>query len=203
MIYQYSRSARSPQRSLKGVTLHWMLYLSETVPFWCNAWTVSVLPADRLGVLTSDAKVSSWAESEGIPILGTPEQSDVGGSFDYLFSVANLTVLPDSLIGKARIMAINFHDGPLPDRAGSNVPAWAIIEGARSHAITWHAMIDRVDGGGILAVRRFEIRDEDTAFSLNAACYEAGLAAFGDLLDNMKSGDLHATPHEGTRRAIG
>ncbi len=153
-----------------------------------------------VGVLTSDGQISSWAESEGIPVLGTPERPDVDGAFDYLFSVANLTVLPDTLIGRARVMAINFHDGPLPDRAGSNVPAWAILDGAQTHAVTWHAMTDRVDGGGTLVSRPVHIRDGDTAFSLNAACFEAGHAAFGDLLDMMKSGDLHPIPHEGARK---
>ena len=152
-----------------------------------------------LGVITSDGQISSWAKSEGIPALGTPERPDVHGAFDYMFSVANLTVLPDSLISKARVMAINFHDGPLPDRAGSNVPAWAILEGAQSHAVTWHAMTDRVDGGGTLAVRPVVIRDGDSAFSLNAACYEAGLAAFRDLIDDIKSGGLRTISDEGMR----
>ncbi|MGK0498673.1 MAG: methionyl-tRNA formyltransferase [Oceanicoccus sp.] len=43
-------------------------------------------------------------------------------SFDYLFSITNLKILPDALLAKAKSYAINFHDGPLPRYAGLNAP---------------------------------------------------------------------------------
>ena len=83
------------------------------------------------GVITADAQIAAWAVVQGIAHLGTPEAPDLGDAgFDWLFSVANLTVLPGALIARARLGAINFHDGPLPGRAGLNVPVWAILEGA-------------------------------------------------------------------------
>ena len=63
--------------------------------------------------------------------------------FDYLFSVANLAMLPPSLLHAARLGAINFHDGPLPRFAGLNATSWALLSGATSHGITWHEMADR------------------------------------------------------------
>jgi Formyl transferase len=139
------------------------------------------------GIVTNDAQIIAWAGAEGLPHLGTAEAPDLGDiAFDYLFSVANLTVLPEALIARAGRMAINFHDGPLPGRAGLNVPVWAIIEGAETHAVTWHEMLAAVDAGRALKVRSFEVRDTDTAFSLNASCYEAGLDSFRELIANRQ-----------------
>ncbi|NJM84104.1 MAG: peptide synthetase, partial [Tabrizicola sp.] len=142
-----------------------------------------------VGVLSGDAQILAWAAEGDIPCLGTQDQHDLGDlRFDYLFSVANLTVLPDALIARARKRAINFHDGPLPQRAGLNVPVWAILAGDQSHAVTWHEMTSRVDAGHTLKSRGFPIRETDTAFSLNASCYEAGLDSFHALVDELRSG---------------
>jgi natural product biosynthesis luciferase-like monooxygenase protein len=153
-----------------------------------------------LGVITADAQIAAWAVAQGVPHLGTPEVPELGDTqFDYLFSVANLTVLPKALIARARLGAINFHDGPLPERAGLNVPVWALLEGAQSHAITWHEMEAAVDAGAALKVQSFDIEDTDTAFSLNARCYEAGLDSFRALLAELQTGLLVRQPLTGAR----
>ena len=153
-----------------------------------------------LGVITADAQIAAWARAQGIPHLGTPEAPDLGDtSFEWLFSVANLTVLPEAVIARARLGAINFHDGPLPGRAGLNVPVWAILEGAQSHAITWHDMLVAVDAGAALKVRIFDIQADDTAFSLNASCYGAGLDSFRELLAELQTGRQIRQPLTGPR----
>ena len=96
---------------------------------------------------------------------------------DVLFSIANLRIIPDAVLAKVPV-AINFHDGPLPGYAGLNVTNWALLAGEREHAITWHLMTADVDAGRIVATERFPIADDETAFSLNARCYEAALTTF-------------------------
>lgn len=153
-----------------------------------------------LGVITADAQISAWAAAQGIAHLGPPDVPELGDiHFDYLFSVANLTVLPEALITKAARGAINFHDGPLPERAGLNVPVWAIMEGAVTHAVTWHEMAAAVDAGRALKMRSFDIRDTDTAFSLNASCYEAGLDSFRELITDLQAGRETPAALTGTR----
>ncbi len=153
-----------------------------------------------LGVITGDAQIIAWAHAEGTPHLGTAEAPQLGDlQFDYLFSVANLTVLPQALILRAARRAINFHDGPLPERAGLNVPAWAIMEGATTHAVTWHEMLDAVDAGRALKTCSFEVRGTDTAFSLNASCYEAGLESFRALIPELLAGRETPMPLSGPR----
>ena len=152
------------------------------------------------GVITADAQIAAWAVAQGIAHLGTPEAPDLAGaSFDWLFSVANLTILPEALTRRARLGAINFHDGPLPGRAGLNVPVWAILDGASTHAITWHEMMAAVDTGAALKVRAFDIEPGDTAFSLNARCYEAGLDSFRELIAELQAGQQVRQPLTGAR----
>ena len=150
------------------------------------------------GIISSDTQIAEWARSKEIPVLGTPEDPKLGGlSVDWLFSVANLSVLPEELIAQAKTGAINFHDGPLPDLAGRNVPVWAILSGAEQHAVTWHEMTMQVDAGGIYRTKSFPISGAETAFSLNAKCYEVGLETFRDLLEDLFVGTLNATPQSG------
>ena len=164
------------------------------------AETFSEAGGQILGVITADAQIAAWAVAQGTPHLGTPQAPDLGDIvFDWLFSVANLTVLPENTIARAARGAINFHDGPLPGRAGLNVPVWAILEGAQAHAITWHEMLATVDTGAALKTRAFDIQDTDTAFSLNASCYEAGLDSFRELLAELQTGRQIRQPLSGTR----
>ena len=156
------------------------------------------------GIATSEPRIRAWAEAEGLTLAGTPgSPAPADAPFDYLFSVANLTVLPDALLARARRAAINFHDGPLPAYSGLNVPAWAIMAGEPRHAVTWHEMATRVDAGRILKVRPIEIADDETTFSLNAKCYEAGLAAFVELVDDIVAGRLEPREQSGARKWFG
>src|SRR5215213_11551406 len=72
-------------------------------------------------VATHSAEILAWAETSGINATRIDATSSIEipvAEFDYLFSVANLEVLPSALTGRARKLAINFHDGPLPRYAG-------------------------------------------------------------------------------------
>ena len=156
------------------------------------------------GILSEDVQVIGWAESEHIQLLGTPENPAVDSvEFDYLFSVANFKILSNTLVQKARKMAINLHDGPLPARAGVNVPSWSILENRNTHAITWYEMAKTLEPTHALKIQEFPILDTDTAFSLNARCYEAGLATFGDLVSELKQGSLKKIPLTGQRTLYG
>ena len=112
---------------------------------------------------------------------------------DVLFSIANLRIVPGDVLARVGT-AINFHDGPLPGYAGLNVTTWALLAGETEHAVTWHLMTDRVDGGDVVAVETFAIDDDETAFSLNARCYEAALASFPRVAAAIAAGSLAGQP---------
>ena len=98
-------------------------------------------------------------------------------------------------------MAINFHDAPLPAYAGLYATSWALLGAEPQHGVTWHTMEAAVDEGEILAQERFDVAVDETAFTLNAKCYEAGISSFQELVGDLESGELEPRPQgTGERR---
>jgi methionyl-tRNA formyltransferase len=81
--------------------------------------------------------------------------------------------------------AINFHDGPLPRYAGLYATSWALLHGEEQHGVSWHTMLADIDAGEILKQQLFPISAEDTAFDLNVKAYEAAIASFTELVDEL------------------
>ncbi|WP_424979908.1 MupA/Atu3671 family FMN-dependent luciferase-like monooxygenase [Leisingera sp. S232] len=151
-------------------------------------------------VVSTDADIRAWAADKGLVSLDNP--SDLTGGFDWLLSIANLTVIPDAVLAKAARGAVNFHDGPLPAYAGLNTPNWALINGEPQHGITWHLMESGVDEGDILAQRLFDVADGETAFSLNSKCYAAAMDSFGEVISQLESGDLKRQKQDLSQRRL-
>lgn len=153
--------------------------------------TVAVVASHSTDVLEA-------AEGHGTDLieLGTPEDLGpalTGKRFDVLFSVAYLHIVADEVIDQSTV-AINFHDGPLPDYAGLHVTSWAIANGETQHGVTWHHMTSAVDRGDIVAEASFPIEPADTALSLNARCFEAGAQTFSEVAQAIASGTVSQTP---------
>jgi len=150
--------------------------------------------------------ILQWAQMKEIRTVRLDAQSRTGipaGEFDYLFSVANHQILPAALIARARKLAINFHDAPLPRYAGLNATSWALMARENEHGVSWHEMTPVVDAGRIVRQARFAIDPAETAFSLNTKCYEAGLATFRSIVQDIGRGDLAFTDQIGPRSYFG
>ncbi len=146
-----------------------------------------------VAVCSANAALLQWAAVQGVQAQALADDGAAGPDlsaldFDYLFSVANLRVLPAATLARAKVLAINFHDALLPDFPGLNATAWALMSGVKTHGVTWHEMTPAVDTGRILRQQGFTVAPDDTALSLNAKCYEAGLASFGELLQDLTRG---------------
>ncbi|WP_108484036.1 MupA/Atu3671 family FMN-dependent luciferase-like monooxygenase [Oceaniglobus ichthyenteri] len=138
-------------------------------------------------VVSRDPDIAAWANKKGLPLAARAvDLPDV--AFDWLLSIANLSVIPDAVIARAAKGAVNFHDGPLPAMAGLNTPAWARMLGHDSHGITWHVIEGGIDEGDILEQRLFDITPEDTAFSLNSKCYAAAMDSFPAVMMQLETG---------------
>lgn len=113
-----------------------------------------------VATISTNPHVREWARSHEIPFSDNRDgyEEDLDKlSFDWLFSIANLRIIPESVWRQAKVGAVNFHDAPLPGMAGLNTPAWAILEGERRHGVTWHAINSGVDRGDIYASESFDI----------------------------------------------
>lgn len=140
-------------------------------------------------VVTRNADIRNWAGQKGIrveaPGEGLGERlADV--RFDWLFSIANLSVIPQSVLDRAAKGAINFHDGPLPKHAGLNAPVWAILHREKQHGVTWHMIEGGIDEGDIVKQRLFDMGPNETALTLNTRCYEAAMESFAELLVDLR-----------------
>lgn len=142
-------------------------------------------------LVTDSPDLAAWAWDRGIRSEGHgPDLSArlSGLAVDWVLSIANLKILPRDVLALGKKGAVNFHDGPLPKRAGLNAPVWALIDGETTHGITWHLIDDGVDTGDILVQAAIDISPRDTALTLNTKCYEAGLTSFPDLLHELTHG---------------
>ena len=153
---------------------------------------------DIRAVITESAKVADWAAGEALTVhkpallAGTIEFEP----FDWFFSIANLRIVPDRVWQQARRGAVNFHDGPLPRYAGLNAPAWALMTGETDYAVSWHLFGAGIDDGDILVQEPITIEAEETSLTLNTKCFEAGIASFGILLDQLEGGDMQRRNQE-------
>lgn len=165
------------------------------------------------GVVCDDPATQSWAAEHGIPTL------DPAGDllawmerrpFDYLFNIVNFTIPDQEVLQLARIAAINFHDGALPQFAGIHPTSWALAQQATEYGVVWHRMLDEqdrgqvfldttsgkrrkaIDTGRVLLRESFALQGEECAADLNTQCFEAGLRSFAQLLQHIVAGELPA-----------
>ncbi|KIC10721.1 peptide synthetase [Leisingera sp. ANG-M1] len=151
-------------------------------------------------VVSQDPDIRAWAADKDLTALDS--QHDLQGGFDWLLSIANLTVIPDAVLAQAAKGAVNFHDGPLPAYAGLNTPNWALINGETQHGITWHLIEGGVDEGDVLAQRLFDVAEDETAFTLNSKCYAAAMDSFGEVMAQLETGALNRQPQDLSQRRI-
>ncbi|MBI4882706.1 MAG: LLM class flavin-dependent oxidoreductase, partial [Actinobacteria bacterium] len=143
-------------------------------------------------------RVATWAVASEIPVQ-TVDTHDYRGwcdqwaaelqalSVDYLFAITHLQLLPAVVVSAATRMAINFHDGPLPEYAGLNTPVWGILRNEAEWGVSWHRIDEGVDTGAVLVQRRFAMAERETSLSLNTRNFEEALDSFGDVLDLLGS----------------
>ena len=75
---------------------------------------------------------------------------------EYILCFRSLFVLPERLIDRASIAAINFHPAP-PEYPGSGCINFALYDEVNEYGVTAHIMNELVDNGEILEVRRFPV----------------------------------------------
>jgi methionyl-tRNA formyltransferase len=146
-----------------------------------------------VAVVSSEPLVLEWAAARAVACFEPVADLAValrGLSFDYLFSIANMQVVSADVLALPKEGAINFHDALLPRYAGAHATSWAIMNGETTHGVTWHEMLSRVDAGRILKQRAVVVAPDETAVSLNAKCYEAGITSFAELVGELAAGTV-------------
>ena len=142
------------------------------------------------GIVSGLTSAKEWADKNRIKQFDTIKEAKstvMAAQFDYLFSIINPYVIPQELIDKPKKFAINYHDSLLPRYAGVHATSWAILNNEKEHGISWHIITEEVDAGDILKQKKIILEKDETAFSLNLKCYQAGLTAFQELAIELKN----------------
>ncbi|WP_329586154.1 amino acid adenylation domain-containing protein [Kitasatospora sp. NBC_01250] len=150
-------------------------------------------------VVSPSDDLLGWARAEGLAAV--PFGPDLAERlaplrFDYLFSIANLRILPDEVLALPARLPVNFHDGPLPRHAGLFATSWAILDGDKQHGVTWHVMTSEADTGDVLKQRAVPVGPAATVHDLDVACFEAGIESFAELVDELAAGTATRTPQD-------
>jgi len=156
-----------------------------------------------VAVATDADKVRRYCAENGLRCVAADDQlaTTLGAqAFDYLFAITWLQLLPEAVLALPKKAAINFHDGPLPRYAGLNATCWSIHGGEQEHGVTWHCVEPKADTGDILVQRRFPIEATDTAFTLNARCFQFGQETFAQLVDELAEDRAQRTQQDLTKR---
>jgi methionyl-tRNA formyltransferase len=105
---------------------------------------------------------------------------------DLLVSYLSRWVVPQDVLNRAGIAAINFHPAT-PEYPGIGCNNFALYENAASYGATCHHMSSRVDTGALVAVTRFPVLAEDTVATLLGRTYDAMLELFFSVMSKFKS----------------
>ncbi len=168
---------------------------SESLLIQCGQRLLTAGVTVRL-VVSDDPGIARWAAGAGLECRPDSEAPPgLGpGAVDYLLSIGNLRVLSDQWLALARVLAVNFHDGPLPLYRGRHTTSWALIHRESRYGVTWHVASAAVDRGAIVEQELFDVAADETALTLNAKCYEAGVRSFERLLAAMVRGAIEPRP---------
>jgi len=151
---------------------------------------------DILGLVSGSPALRQWARARNIPVFerGSSRPWLAREEYDVLLSVTHPSLIPPACIGRAKLAALNFHDGPLPRYAGMNGSAWALASGERRHAIVWHHLTAGLDEGDIVERRDIELEPRETSLSLNMQSSALALDAFGELVEKLERGRFAGVP---------
>lgn len=149
--------------------------------------------------LKESALLKRQAKAEGVPCFyETPE-----AVFESLYkeeqpllliSAINERIIPEKVLEKETIRAVNLHQALLPAHPGRNAEAWAIFEQDEKSGITWHDVVKQVDGGGILVQKEIRLDESITAWQLFRKQIECAYEAYMEIFDALIDGTIKPIP---------
>jgi methionyl-tRNA formyltransferase len=134
-------------------------------------WRSCAELAARNGI---DAHTPDSAEADLAAIIGDSKPAVIY-SFSYRY------LIPDRVLGFARLGAYNLHPSILPAYRGRAPVNWMLVNGEREAGVTLHCMVARADAGDIIGQRTVAIDDSDNALTLYRKLVPLGV----ELIDEM------------------
>ena len=139
-------------------------------------------------------------EERNIPFSSLPDKRELGiylGGIQektLIVSASNNYLFPASLVERADITIINFHNALLPDYPGRNAPSWVIYQGEKQTGITWHYVTAGVDEGNIIIQKTCETGSDTKAYELTERLMDLACEGFFECFDGVLSENVEAKP---------
>jgi len=154
------------------------------------------------------ASLFDFSRRKNLRVLADPaiETLDIGNP-DLIFSFYYRSMLPMSVLGKARLGAFNMHGSLLPKFRGRAPLNWAILKGETETGVTLHEMVEKPDAGRIVDQQAVPIGPDESALEVFRRMTEAAELVLRRSLKNLISGkaelranDLSQGSYYGRRR---
>lgn len=150
-------------------------------------WEVQGVKTAPESTWMSEPHLTTTADKLNLPILPPhlplPKDTDIVISYLYPYQIK------EPLLSHAKLGAINFHPGLLPEFAGLRGYNFAILEGYKRYGCTAHFMNEQFDSGDIIKSYSLLIEDDETAFSLERKTQQQMLALFKDICKMINRGE--------------
>ena len=141
------------------------------------------------------ASLFDFAKKKNLRVLADPsiETLDIGKP-DLIFSFYYRSMLPMSLLKRARLGAFNMHGSLLPKFRGRAPLNWAILKGETETGVTLHEMVEKPDAGRIVDQQAVPIGPDETAVELFGKLADAADAVLRRSIKNLISGNAKLRP---------
>ncbi len=140
--------------------------------------------------------VRTWAEGHGLNVLDPPSINDPAAIEQLQLLQADLFVVCDygqilksETLAASRLGGINLHGSLLPAYRGAAPVQRALLSGDRETGVSVIHMTPRLDGGPILATRRTEILETETAGELEQRLSRLGVQPVLDAIEQLQAWD--------------
>lgn len=118
---------------------------------------------------------------------------------DACIVVAYGKILPEWMLTIPRLGCINVHASILPALRGAAPINWAIARGERETGVTVMQMDAGMDTGPMLATRKMEIGEEETAPQLSARLALLGAELLSETLPFVERGEIHSVAQDDSK----
>jgi methionyl-tRNA formyltransferase len=143
------------------------------------------------------ASLLDFARQKNLKVLADPPMATLDvGQPDLIFSFYYRSMLPMTLLGRARLGAFNMHGSLLPKFRGRAPLNWAIVKGERETGVTLHEMVEKPDAGRIVDQAAVPIGPDDTALEVFHRMTEAAVLVLNRSLPSLMKGEPRYTPND-------
>lgn len=148
------------------------------------------------GVVALDHATQAWAMARKLAVWNNASAVVAVDRklCDYHFLVGYPEDAPRDFSLPPRLRCVAYQDAPWPNYAGWHTTSWALLKGETRHGTTWYVPATGDLPARILDQSELAMAAGETAFSLNAKCYDAAWDGFLRVLEQLEQGRLTEQP---------